>query len=383
MPEALPAVVSLALAAGGGSPSRRAGAKPPGGRDARLDDGDLRRQDRNPDGEPDDGDHGGAGRAPHPGGRRRPLRRRQLHGPARRPQPARRPPPDAPAGRPPPSATTRASGPRSTGCTCSGTPPRRRCSWPPARPGSIRPSSRGRGPGAGRSRSSDPPHDGDLPPHARIGGHRCDGAPVLLAKGAPGVILELANRLHTVDGPVPLSDSDPRAPARAEPRHGRRRPAGARGGLAAGRRDRDRRGRGPRVPRLRGTGRPGAARRQGRHRDLPGSRHPHRDADRRPAAHRGDGRAPARPRPGGDPQPGESRGQARPGHGAAGPGRDRRDDGRRGERRARAGPRRHRRGHGAPRDGRGAGVRGPGADRRQLRHDRQGGARRGGTSAPT
>ena len=44
--------------------------------------------------------------------------------------------------------------------------------------------------------------------HLMPGGASRDGTPVLLAKGAPGVILELANRLHTADGPVPLSDSD-------------------------------------------------------------------------------------------------------------------------------------------------------------------------------
>jgi Ca2+-transporting ATPase len=43
-----------------------------------------------------------------------------------------------------------------SGCTSSGTPPKRPCWWPPARPGSIRPSSRGRGPVAGRSRSIPP-----------------------------------------------------------------------------------------------------------------------------------------------------------------------------------------------------------------------------------
>jgi Ca2+-transporting ATPase len=44
--------------------------------------------------------------------------------------------------------------------------------------------------------------------HLMPGGAPRDGTPVLLAKGAPGVILELANRLHTADGPVALSDSD-------------------------------------------------------------------------------------------------------------------------------------------------------------------------------
>ena len=34
------------------------------------------------------------------------------------------------------------------------------------------------------------------------------GTPVLLAKGAPGVILELANQVHTADGPVALSEAD-------------------------------------------------------------------------------------------------------------------------------------------------------------------------------
>jgi Ca2+-transporting ATPase len=44
--------------------------------------------------------------------------------------------------------------------------------------------------------------------HLMPGSASRDGTPVLLAKGAPGVILELANRLHTADGPVALSDSD-------------------------------------------------------------------------------------------------------------------------------------------------------------------------------
>jgi len=44
--------------------------------------------------------------------------------------------------------------------------------------------------------------------HLMPGSASRDGTPVLLAKGAPGVILELANRLHTADGPVALSDAD-------------------------------------------------------------------------------------------------------------------------------------------------------------------------------
>ncbi|HET8533756.1 MAG TPA: cation-translocating P-type ATPase [Methylomirabilota bacterium] len=44
--------------------------------------------------------------------------------------------------------------------------------------------------------------------HLMPGSASRDGTPVLLAKGAPGVILELANRLHTADGPVALSESD-------------------------------------------------------------------------------------------------------------------------------------------------------------------------------
>ena len=73
VPEGLPAVVSLALAAGLWrlAAPRRAGAAARGGGDPRLHHRDLRRQDRHHDREPDDGDHGGAGRASHPGGRRR------------------------------------------------------------------------------------------------------------------------------------------------------------------------------------------------------------------------------------------------------------------------------------------------------------------------
>jgi P-type Ca2+ transporter type 2C len=44
--------------------------------------------------------------------------------------------------------------------------------------------------------------------HLMPGSASRDGTPVLLAKGAPGVILEHANRLHTADGPVALSDSE-------------------------------------------------------------------------------------------------------------------------------------------------------------------------------
>jgi len=44
--------------------------------------------------------------------------------------------------------------------------------------------------------------------HVMPGGPTSAGAPVLLAKGAPAVVLGLANRLHTADGPVALSESD-------------------------------------------------------------------------------------------------------------------------------------------------------------------------------
>ena len=44
--------------------------------------------------------------------------------------------------------------------------------------------------------------------HLMPGGATRSGTPVLLAKGAPGAILELVNRLHTADGPVAISDAD-------------------------------------------------------------------------------------------------------------------------------------------------------------------------------
>ena len=155
IPEGLPAVTTVALAAGLWRLARRGCPRPPAARrgDARLHDGDLRGQDRNDDREPHDGDAARGRRARRGRPERQRRRRAGTSSSAAPTSPSRATPTWRCSSPPPPSSTTRPRWRRRTGSASRAIRPSPRCSWPPRRPDSIRPPSRAPGRGGARSRS--------------------------------------------------------------------------------------------------------------------------------------------------------------------------------------------------------------------------------------
>ena len=223
IPEGLPAVTAVTLAIGVSKMAKQQRHREASGqrRDARLHHGDLQRQDRHADPEPDDGR--GAHRLGPPGARdRRRLRPGGDHRAARRRarRAVRRCSTPWRCAATPRCATTTTS---RRGCW-SATPPRARSScWPPraaSTPRHVAPS----GPAVGEV-----PFDSAHKLMATVHEHDRDGRLWLFAKGAPDALLDRASSVIGPDGePVPVDElrdeleahnAPPRRRGHARPRH--------------------------------------------------------------------------------------------------------------------------------------------------------------------